>query len=277
MNIRLQRAGRSVAVAAVTACLLAATATVAQAESLPPAIQALQRQGITIIGSFPSKTGLQAYAAMADGRPAALYVTPQGDVIAGTALDAGGLALDAAALDAAVRKPLTEASWKQLEASSWIADGKDGAPRIVYVFTDPNCPFCAKLWLDARPWVEAGKVQLRHVLVGILTPTSAGKAAALLTAKDPAEALRSYEGAHAPAAAKAMGAGARPRPLADGPLQPLRVVPPPVAAQLDAHARLMASLGMQATPALVWRDAKGAIQKRSGAPDAVLAEILGPK
>lgn len=85
------------------------------------------------------------------------------------------------------------------------------APRIVYVFTHPNCPFCAKLWLDARPWVDGGKVQLRHVLVGILGPTSAGKAAALLTAKDPSAAQQAYKGANAPKTAKAMAGGERPR------------------------------------------------------------------
>ena len=66
-------------------------------------------------------------------------------------------------------------AWRQLEASHWIADGRDGA-RVVYVFTDPNCPYCNKLWSEARPRVAAGKIQLRHVIVGILTPTRPGKA-----------------------------------------------------------------------------------------------------
>lgn len=263
--------------ASFAAAALSAFALGSQAQEMPPALQALQKQGITIVGTFPSKTGLKAYAAMAGGQAAALYVTPSGAVIAGSALDANGQELDDAVLDAAVRKPLGETAWKQLEASRWIADGKASAPRVVYAFTDPNCPYCAKLWLDARPWVESGKVQLRHVLVGILTPTSAGKAAALLTAKDPSAALHAYEAAHAPTTAKALAAGARPMPLADSALQPLAAIPPALATQLATNAKLMTSLGMQATPGVVWRDTKGAVQKRTGAPDSVLTEILGAK
>jgi thiol:disulfide interchange protein DsbG len=263
--------------AAVASFALAATALTVGAEELPSALQALQKQGITIVGTFPSKTGLKAYAAMAGGQAAALYVTPNGAVIAGSALDANGQELDAAVLDAAVRKPLSETTWKQLKSSRWIADGKPNAPRVVYVFTDPNCPFCAKLWLDARPWVDSGKVQLRHVMVGILGPTSAGKAAALLTAKDPSAALQAYEGANAPRTAKSMASGERPKALSDPSLAPLSAIPPAVVTQLESNAKLMVSLGMQATPGVVWRDAKGAIQKRTGAPESALTEIFGPK
>lgn len=48
----------------------------------------------------------------------------------------------------------------------------------------PNCPFRNLFWKQARPWVEAGDVQLRHVMVGMLRPDSAGKSAALLAAED---------------------------------------------------------------------------------------------
>ena len=168
-------------------------------------------------------------------------------------------------------------AWEELERSAWIADGSPEAARVVYVFTDPNCPFCAKLWADARPWVASGKVQLRHVIVGILSPTSPGKAAALLGDKDPARALAAYEGLHAPAMAKALAEGARPRPLGDEGLSPMASIPARIAEKLDANARLMASFGLPATPGLVWRDAKGAIHARAGAPDSVLPEILGPR
>ena len=117
--------------------LESAAATVAfAAPPLPAPLQALEKQGFSIVGTFPSPGGVTAYAAR------------------------------------------------------WIADGRESAPRTV--FTDPNCPYCNKLWADARPCVDAGKRQLRHVMVGILTPTSAGKAAALLGAKDPAAAMDTH-------------------------------------------------------------------------------------
>jgi thiol:disulfide interchange protein DsbG len=167
--------------------------------------------------------------------------------------------------------------WTQLGESRWIADGRDDAPRKVYVFTDPNCPFCAKFWADARPWVDAGKVQLRHVIVGILTPTSAGRAAALLAAPDPVAALAAHERAHAGPTQQALAGGGRPRPLGDAGVKPLFTVPAAVKAQLDANAMLMTAYGLQATPAVVWLNDKGQVQARQGIPDSALSTVLGPK
>ena len=163
--------------------------------------------------------------------------------------------------------------WRQLEVSHWIADGRDGA-RVVYVFTDPNCPYCNKLWSDARPWVTAGTIQLRHVIVGILTPTSPGKAAALLADKDPAAMLAAYEGQNAFTVSTALASG-RPRPLADGVLKPLTSIATAQQAQLTANEQLMTSLKLRATPALVWRDEQGALRTRQGLPEGDLASIFG--
>lgn len=51
------------------------------------------------------------------------------------------------------------------------ADQRTGP--VVHVFTDANCLFCNQLWTSARPWVEVGKVQLRHAIVGIIRAGSA--------------------------------------------------------------------------------------------------------
>ena len=50
-------------------------------------------------------------------------------------------------------------------------------------------------------------------------------------------------------------ASGRVRPLADAGLKPLEDIRPTSSAKLTANHRLMASLGLQATPAMVWRDA----------------------
>lgn len=163
-----------------------------------------------------------------------------------------------------------------LQNSSWIADGSIGARRVVYVFTDPNCPYCNKFWAEARPWVQAGKVQLRHVIVGILTPESPGKAAALLSAPNPAVALAAYESGQVESTARALASG-HPHPLSNQGLQALAVVPAALAARLEANARLMQALGLQATPAVVWRDEAGELQTRTGVTPRTLNEAMGPR
>lgn len=234
----------------------------AQAKDWPAPIKALEAQGVEVIGTFAAPGGLTGYAGMIEQQPLAIYLTADGkQAIIGSMIDAKGVNLSQEPLDRLVSKPMTVKIWKQLEKSAWIADGSKNAPRVIYTFTDPNCPYCNKFWNDARPWVKAGKVQLRHVIVAILTDTSAGKAAALLSAKDPQVALTQHEQQHA-----------------SGGVKPLDQISATVRVQLDANQKLMQQLGASATPTIFYKDASGNLQKIQGAPSAeMLTKILGPR
>lgn len=234
----------------------------AQAKEWPAPIKALEAHGLEVVASFDAPGGLTGYAALLQHQPIALYLTADGKhVIVGPMFDSTGANVSEESLDRLINKPMAEKVWQQLEASKWIADGSAKASRVVYVFTDPNCPYCRKFWSDARPWVKAGKVQLRHVMVGILGPTSPGKAAALLSASDPSLALNQYESAQTA-----------------GGLKPLNPVPASIQAQLDANYRLMEKLGSSATPTIFYKDSKGDFQKMKGAPSGdKLSQILGPR
>ena len=151
--------------------------------------------------------------------------------------------------------------WANMEKSNWIQDGKKDAPRTVYLFSDPNCPYCNMFWEQARPWVDSGKVQLRHIMVGIIREDSPGKSAALLSAKDPQQALLAHEKAGKASTLKA-----------------LSKIPADVQAKLDANAQLMNDLELSATPAIFYLDDQGNLQQQQGAPSPdKLVQILGPK
>lgn len=234
----------------------------AQAKDWPAPVKALEAQGVEVMGTFEAPGGLTGYAGMIRQQPLAIYVTQDGkQAVVGTMIDAKGVELSEEPLNRLVNKPMTERTWKQLEGSTWIADGVKSAPRVIYTFTDPNCPYCNKFWNDARPWVKAGKVQIRHVMVAILGPTSPGKAAALLSAQDPQAALTQHEQQHG-----------------SGGVKPLAQVSPKVSAQLDANYKLMQQLGFAATPATLYKDTDGNLQNMQGAPSAqMLNRILGPR
>ncbi len=234
----------------------------AQAEELPQAIKAVESRGAEVVGSFDAPGGLKGYAARYNGQGMALYLTPDGEhVLIGSLLDAKGEDLTRAHLEKLVYEPLGKEMWTRMENSAWIADGKADAPRIIYMFSDPNCPYCNMFWKQARPWVESGKVQLRHIMVGMLRADSAGKSAALLSAKDPQAALNEHE-----AAGKASK------------LKALEKIPAELEEQLTANLMLMGELGAQATPAIFYLDDSGRLQQHQGAPrpDA-LEEIMGPR
>lgn len=242
------------------ACALLTLAAPLAAADLPAAVKALQQEGVEIVAPFKAAGGLNAYAAMAGKRPVAIYMTPDGKhAILGTMVGARGEDMSKPELDKLVGKPLAAKTWKELAASAWIADGSARAARVVYVFTDPNCPYCNKFWKDARPWIDGGKVQLRHIMVGILGPTSPGKAAALLSASDPAAALHAHESRKREATA-------------------LATVPARAAAQLQGNHTLMQQMELGATPAIMYLDSAGLLHIEQGAPQpAKLAQILGPR
>jgi len=179
----------------------------------------------------------------------------------GSLYDADGKDLSQEPLQKLVYEPMAKRVWASMEKSHWIADGRADAPRIVYLFSDPNCPYCNMFWEQARPWVDAGKVQLRHIMVGIIREDSAAKSAALLSSKDPQQALHNHEKA---------GKGSS--------LKPLSKIPAAIQAQLDANMQLMNDLEVAATPAIFYLDEQGNLQQQQGAPTPdKLVKILGMK
>jgi len=234
---------------------------VLQAEELPPAIKKIEAKGAKIVGSFDAPSGLKGYAAQYQNRGMALYLTADGNVLVGNLYDADGKDLSLAPLQKLVYAPMAKEVWANMEKSNWIQDGKKDAPRTVYLFSDPNCPYCNMFWEQARPWVDSGKVQLRHIMVGIIREDSPGKSAALLSAKDPQQALLAHEKAGKASTLKA-----------------LSKIPADVQAKLDANAQLMNDLELAATPAIFYLDDQGNLQQQQGAPSPdKLVQILGPK
>ena len=82
---------------------------------------------------------------------------------------------------------------EKLNAAHPLKEGAESAPRKVFVFADPYCPYCKQFWAEAQPWVKAGKVQLNTLLVAFLNPNSGRNASAILNAKDPVSARKAYE------------------------------------------------------------------------------------
>lgn len=154
-------------------------------EKLPAAIQNLADQGVTIYDSFQAPSGLEAYVGSVQGRPVALYLTSdKKHVLVGQLLNEQGENLTEDELEQRVLGPQNERAWAELEKADWIQDGKKDAPIILYAFMDPNCPYCHRFREQVAPWIESGKVQVRHIVVGILGQSSLDKAATINGSKD---------------------------------------------------------------------------------------------
>ncbi|MES1926173.1 thiol:disulfide interchange protein DsbG [Salinisphaera sp. T31B1] len=260
-NLRLPIIGMIAAVAIGAYALVAWSAP--EDKTDPPApVVAMADRGLEILGPFDAPGGLRGYAATFQGRPMAIYVTEDGQhAVLGTLVDENGNNLTAEPLERIASGPQNEKAWEQLGKATWIRDGKADAPRIVYEITDPNCPYCNQFWQTARPWVEAGEVQIRHVMVGILKADSVPKAATIVGADDPEAALERQE-----------------RNYASGGIDIAEDIPDAARDKILDNNSLMEALGYFATPTILYRKANGDIGLKQGMPRGDDVEkILGPK
>lgn len=226
------------------------------AEDWPAPIQTLEQQGLTIYGEFDAPGGLKGYAASVRGQSVAAYLTPDGEhAVVGTLIDAQGRDVSAEPLERLVDGPRNAELWQAMADHHWVRDGDSDASRVVYTFSDPNCPYCRKFWQDAQPWVESGDLQIRHLMVGVLKADSPEKAAAILAADDPSAAIAEH-----------YRTGTMPD--SEGTDQSEQWV--------SDNTQLMRDAQLYATPVTFYRNDNGAVHKVMGAPSPdKLRAIMG--
>lgn len=172
----------------------------------------------------PSPVHGPLFQASAGGR--ILYYAPESDhLLFATIYDKNGVNLTALSQDAAAR-----ARFKDLDQSQALLIGPQGAP-LVIEFTDPDCPYCRALdrfW--AAKAAEGRPVRRQIYFVSGIHPEAASKAEHILCAKDREAAFR------------ATYAGEPPKPLIRCPYG---------AAQVQAHAQAVKSMGISGTPTLI--------------------------
>jgi thiol:disulfide interchange protein DsbG len=179
-----------------------------------------------------------------------LYATPDGGhVLVGTLLDAEGRNLSQQHLAKHLPEPDRNQDWARLADAEWIATGAEDPERVVYMFTDPYCPYCNAIWRASQPYYDDG-LQIRHILVGVIRPQSGDKAAAILQADDPAAAFRSHQESY---------------DRSNNAQVPDRVSDQARAA-VQSNNQLMRELGIGGTPAVYYKTAEGKVKLANGMP-----------
>lgn len=142
---------------------------------------------------------------------------------------------------------------RALQQARRVPEGSSHPSHIIYVFMDPNCPYCHALWLALKPYYGQG-LQVREILVGVISASSAGKAAAILDASDPSAALRGSEERWG----QGPDRGADIAPLAQPSTRDLN--------EIESNEALMLELGIRGTPGLVFASAQGKVYVFPGMP-----------
>lgn len=148
--------------------------------------------------------------------------------------------------------PEYQTLYAQLAKTDAVQEGAREAKHVLYVFFDANCFYCHLTWKALQPYEKVG-LQVRWVPVAYQQPSSAGRAAAIMQARDRLAALRENE------------IGYDTNDLSGG-IPPMDKVPEALAAQLRANTILMQRFGAPGTPALVWKDRDGTVRFKVGVP-----------
>lgn len=237
---------------AVLIGLVMTTAAAAEEEtaSYPPAVQRVVDQGVEITSKFDAPGGLTGYAAKNNGKDLIFYSTADGQyIVLGPVIDAEGRNLSARHAEQHLPGPDWEEAWKTAEEDGhWIAVGSDDPERIIYTFTDPNCSFCNLFWRATSDYFDDG-LQVRHLLVGLIKPSSTPKGAAILAADNPAEKLARHE-----------------NNFDQGGIEVADTPDGQAMSRVQANTRMMRQLGLTGTPATLYRDSEGKARMVSGMP-----------
>lgn len=148
-----------------------------------------------VVRVFPGPDGLLGAVIENAGKQRNIaWLSPNGAVlIDGSLLDGHGKDLDREAkiqqgLILSPEETLTQA----LEpARHGFLVGTAGP--VLTVFFDPNCVYCHQVYGALSPAIAGGRLRVRFVIVGTLKDSSTPRAASLLSAADPAQALARNE------------------------------------------------------------------------------------
>jgi thiol:disulfide interchange protein DsbG len=150
-------------------------------------------------------------------------------------------------------------AWNSLAKTTWVAEGSNKPSRQIYVFTDTECPYCHRLWKAMQPMLASHPdLQVRNVLVAVISEDSLPRAETILAARRPSDAFERHQ-----------------RAFEEKGLPMSKAEHPALAEKIHANATVMASYNLRGTPAILYRTPDGLIHRVPGVPDeAALRRIL---
>lgn len=246
----------SVLVAGFVAPAMAATdaASKPDTQELPQVLQKAVKSGkLKVVKRFDTaKSGLKGYVIKQSGQYQVVY--GEGDyLMVGQLISPDGDNLSATYTDKYVPKPDLAKTISQLKKEGHLVQqGPDDAP-VLYAFADPNCIYCHHFYQAVAPLAKAGKLQIQWALVGFLKPSSMGRAAAILSAKDPAAAMAENE------------AGFN-EDKEEGGIKPVDSPDPALKKLIQQHGKDMAEAGGRGTPTIIYREGANKWGMKPGMP-----------
>lgn len=214
------------------------------------AIMQITKGKAKITKEFDAVNGLKGYVIkpVAGGRSLVVFSNKGGNyMFVGNIINKKGENLTQAYTEKYVNAELAKSALSDASKSVFFTDGSNSAPHKAYIIIDPNCIFCHKLYEELFPEIASGNVQVRWIPVGFLKPTSAGKAAALINAKDDATASKLLRADETHFNARHEEGGLKPLVKSDKGAED-------AFAKVKTNTAFFSKYGFQGTPTLIYID-----------------------
>ena len=178
---------------------------VVRKDELPPLIRKMEEGGARI-EPLPVTAGMRGFLVTKNDRFQVFYGAPDGQhILAGTLFGPDGTEVtveqakktsmghllapgprQAAATAAAPAAPraLTDNVFKDVQNSSWVSLGKQGAP-VLYLIVDPHCHYSKVAVEGLKDAIGAGKIELRLIPVAVMKEESLPAGSSLLVSRNP--------------------------------------------------------------------------------------------
>lgn len=182
-------------------------------------------------------------------------------LISGNVMDKNLKSLTEAAYDKYISPAKAQQAFQMIDKTNYVVMGSDQAPHKLYVLADPNCVFCHEFYTASKPYVASGQLQIRWILGAFLKSSSAGRAAAILGASDPAAAFAQNENGFI-------------TDKEEGGITPMANISPELKAKIQTNMNFMMKNQFMQTPTLLYKNTQGVASLYMGLPDATQLKAL---
>lgn len=151
--------------------------------------------------------------------------------------------------------------YSQRYSTGSFLQGSAKAPKTIFVYNEPNCPFCRDLYDGLKPFVDSGELSIHWNPITFIHPNSRRKAWAILDGNVPGGA--DFE--HTPAGALAYNEEFFMNPD-EGGIPPTRHPSYDATVILNRNEQFFFVTGFTGTPFLIFKNIQGQAEYLQGVP-----------
>ncbi len=236
--------------------------TTAQAEAL---LNLATKNSVKVLKHFPATCNLEGFVVTSNKRQTQkgiVYVNKRYHyLISGVLINGEGQNIVEQDFNKYIEPANALKAFKDIDTTHYVTQGKADGPHKAYIIVDPNCIFCHKLYEAVKPMIASGKLSVRWIIVGIIKPSSKAKAAAILSAKNPDQALR-YNEQHFSVKTE------------EGGIKPLKNPSAQVKKEIQDNIDFMMKNQITATPVILYKTNGNVLKLQTGLPQGKALDAM---